>query len=388
MKHIFSLPLLCTLLVCCTTMDQMEPIPYKVFKYEVADFSSFSKLELNDMTLSDYDYLFFFLDKSITFCMAAIEYTTIDPFGNPIQASGLVYHPLNRQSKGVIEVMPMAHLETNGPSEDFLAVEGLPIFQGYTVIIPDLLGFGVSRGTRPPFLMRENTGRVTYDMRRAAAQYLWDQFQYQLPSETIIGGYSLGGSAALAVQKYYETYHSNSVKIKEVFAGGGAFDLPAAFEAFAKTGYSNFSAIPHTIFAFDYYYNLHLDFSQIFVADPPLNSDSWFNGVYSTDKIEKLGEDIHGYMHPDFFKPFDQQNEEMKKLHPCLVLNSVSEGWKPKAPIHIYHCYTDTYVPYECAQALVTKLRKVGGNVSFTSYLGDHLTVGYTFILRMLLYLS
>jgi len=363
-------------------MDQMESLDYRVIRYESADFSSLAKFE---PMLEDYGGLLFFVDKKLTFSVAALEYTTVDPFGNPVQASGVVFHPLNRKSKGVIDVLPFARLEKNAISEDMYVQEGLPILQAYTVIIPDLLGFGVNKGMKPPFLMADNTGRVAYDMRRAAAQYLWDRFRYRFPAETTIAGYSLGGSAALAVQKYYETHHSNTVKIKEVYAGGGAYDLPAAFAAFAQTGFTDFAAIPHAIFAFDHYYDLQLDFSKIFIIDPPLHSDSWYNGGYSSDKIEKLGTNIRGYMHEDFFKPFDQQNEEFQKLYPYLVLNSVSEGWKPKAPIYLSHANVDSYVPHECAQAALKKLRKAGGNISLIGYPGDHGVVGAHFILRLLL---
>ncbi|MCL2727255.1 MAG: hypothetical protein FWD56_02590 [Bacteroidales bacterium] len=384
MKQAFYFLLLSAFFACCTPMDRMDPIDYTVLRYEAADFSSLSKFV---PMLEDYGGMMFFLDKKLTFSVAVLEYTTVDPFGNPIQASGLVYHPLNKKSKGVIDMLPIARLDITAPSEDFFAAEGLSALVGYTLIIPDLLGFGKSDWIKPPFLLAENTGRVAFDMRRAAAQYLWDRFRYQLPAETTITGYSLGGSAALATQKYYETYHSNTVKVKEVYAGGGAYDLTAAFNAFAKTRFSDFAAIPHTIFAFDHYYDLDLDLTQIFKADPPLDRDSWYNGVYSTDKIEKIGTDIAGYMHEDFFKPFELQNGEFKKLHPFLVLNSVSEGWRPKAPIYLYHATTDTYVPRECAEAAITKLRKAGANISLISYPGDHFTVGYYFMYRLLIQL-
>ncbi|MDR2585419.1 MAG: alpha/beta fold hydrolase [Prevotellaceae bacterium] len=390
MKHfsLFFLFSLGLLLVCCTPMDQIEPLAYKLLKYESADFSSLDKFEHRGLNVSEYGDILFFVDKKITYGVAAIEYTTVDPNNNQVQASGLVYHPINKKSKGIVEMLPFANLDLEGPSDKLFTIEGLPIFRGYTVIVPDLLGFGVSNNIKAPFLMTENTGRVAYDMRRAAANYLWEQFRYQIPSETVIAGYSSGGSAALATQKYYEMYHSNTIKIKEVYAGGGAYDLPAAFAAFAKTEFSDFPAIPHTIFAFDHYYDLHLDFSQIFKDEFHLDSYNWYYGDYSTDKDEKLGTDVRAYMHDDFFKPFDQQNQELKKLHPYLLLNSVSEGWKPKAPIYLYHANDDTYVPHECAEAAVKKFRKAGANISLISYPGNHGTVAVIYLLRLLIRLT
>jgi len=227
-------------------------------------------------------------------------------------------------------------------------------------------------------------------MRRAAAQYLWDEFRYVFPAETIIMGYSLGGSAALATQKYYETYHANTVKVKEVYASSGAYNLEVAFEAFAKTGFSDYPAIPSIILAFKHYYfddrGLELDLTQIFKGDLLANYKDWYSGKYkSVEIMEMLGTDLHAYLHEDFFKPLDQQNETLKSLHPHLKENSLTEGWRPQAPIYLTHAKDDTFVPTECAEVAVKNLRRAGANISYISYPGTHNTVGYLWFIRSLL---
>jgi pimeloyl-ACP methyl ester carboxylesterase len=296
----------------------------------------------------------------------------------------MVYHPINKKSKGVIDFLPTAHLDKYGGGSDvFYAIEGMLVYFGYTVIMADLIGSGTTKDLPIPFLMAENTGRVAYDMRRAAAQYLWDEFRYQLPTETTIMGYSLGGSAALAAQKYYETHHSHTVMVKEVHSSSGTNDLPSAFAAFTQTGISDYPAIPNTIYAFDRYYDLNIDYTQIFKGALLDHYDDWLSGAYSADDLrEIMGTHLRTYMHDDFFKPFDQQNQEFKKLHPLLKENSLSEGWRPKAPIYMTHCFSDSYVPIESARETVKKLRRAGANISFMTYPGTHLTVGYLFFLR------
>jgi dienelactone hydrolase len=304
----------------------------------------------------------------------------------------LVFHPINKKSKGVIDFSPTAHMDSEGGGTDELyAIEGILILMGYTVIIPDLIGSGISKDMQVPFLMAENTGRVAYDMRRAAAQYLWDEFKHQLPAETIIMGYSLGGSAALATQKYYETRHPNTVKVKEVYASSGAYDLVVAFEAFAKAGYSDYPAIPHTILAFKHYYfdchDRELDLEQIFSGELLAKYTDWYSGKFKSMEImEMLGTDIHAYMHEDFFKPYEEQNEALKSLFPYLIENSLTNGWRPKAPIYMTHSNTDTYVPVECAEAVVKSFRRAGATVSYITYPGTHLTVGYLWFLRSILH--
>jgi len=389
MKKVFYFLIMASSFVGCTQMDMFESatIEYCVTNWESADFSSLTKF---DPMMENFESIFsIILDKTITFRVAAITYPTVDPNEEEVTASGLVYHPLNKKSKGVVVFMPMAHLNRGGgTSEELYVAEGMLALLGYTVIVPDLIGSGASKDRMVPFLMTENTGRVTYDMHRAAAQYLLDEFKYILPAETVILGYSLGGSAALATQKYYETYHSNVVKVKEVHAGGGAYDLAAAFEAYAQTGKSEYPAIPHTILAFDHYYNLNLDYHKIFSGDLLENDNylTWLHGEYDAAILKDLlGYDLHAYMHEDFFLPTHQQNEEFKKLHPLLSLNSVSEGWRPKAPIYLYHSNSDVIVPVASAKAALKKLRKAGANIALSIYPGDHYTVGYLYFIRSIL---
>ncbi|MDR2585487.1 MAG: hypothetical protein LBC84_04600, partial [Prevotellaceae bacterium] len=319
MKRLLYFLLFGAVFTRCTQMDAYLPEPVY---YRVIESMNTGKYDLGKYEdgLESFAPVVFFLDNKLIFRVTAIEYETIDPNGKPVLASGLVFHPINRKSKGVVDALPIARLGGDGASVEMYAAEGLMAMAGYTVILPDLLGFGVSKDqVIPPFLMTENTGRVAYDMRCAAAQFLWDEFRYALPAETIIMGYSLGGSAALSTQKYYETHHADKVKIKEVHAGGGAYDLPAAFAAFAKTKFSDYPAIPHTILAFNHYYDLHLDFSQIFTGRLLEVYEDWYEGEY-----DNLDNDISTYMHPDFFLPLDLQNDEFIKLQPYLIKNSVS----------------------------------------------------------------
>ena len=386
MKHALFFILISFALTSCYHMDtyQMESIDYSVLKYENADFSA---AEMFYPIAGDFLKYYPFLDKKLTFRITAISYPTVDPNGNPIEASGLVFHPLNKKSKGVIDFMPSAHIDNyGGGTDEMYAVEGLLSMFGYTIILPDLIGSGISKDSIIPFMMVENNGRVAWDMHRAAAQYLWDEFRYTLPHETIIMGYSLGGNLALSAQKYYETYQSQSVKVKEVHAGGGVYDLSAAFSAFARTGFTAYPAIPKTILAFNHYYHLGLDFSQVFTGDLLVHYEEWFSGVYKASELmDWMSTDMHAYMHPDFFKPFDQQNTELKRVQSVMKENSVSEGWRPKAPIYMTHSQDDGLSPLENAEAALKKLRKAGANVSFSTYPGNHENAGIVFFIKNIL---
>ena len=392
MKRLQLLFLFCITIVGCAPMHMdiadFDDITYTIIKEDDVDFSM---TPLFDPTLGDLSKYFFFVDKDLIFRAAAIEYETVLPDNvTKVKASGVIYHPINRKSRGVFDVMPIAHLTSGVSASDVLySIEGVLAFEGYTIIMPDLIGFGSSSNHPMTFLIAESTGRVSYDMHRAAAKYLWDRFNYLLPVETIIMGYSLGGSSALAAQKYFETHHSQTVKVKEVYASSGVYDMQVAFESFAKSGISEFVAIPNTIYALNHYYNLGLDFDNIFIGTLRDNFEKWLFGpekLKAQEMIDKLGKEIKYYMHPDFFKSWEEQKgTEFGKLHDAMIENSISRDWKPKAPITITHCVSDTYVPLENAEAAVKSFRNAGANVSFTIYPGTHNTVGYLYFLRMIL---
>ena len=388
MKYRYFLLLLSALASGCAYMDQIEYQSYSVIESSTVgydDLGAFHPL------LEEYKHFIPFLDKGLICKITFISYHSVDPNGNPVEVSGWVFHPINRKSRGVVEVLPTAHLINGGGiSAELFAVQGILITTGYTVIIPDFIGSGICSDKPIPMFLAENTGRVAYDMRRAAAKYLMDEFNFALPPQTTIMGYSLGGYSALAIQKYYETYHSNTVKVKEVYASGGPYDLLVAFEAFAKKGISEFPAIPFVFLAIKHYYfdyyGIEFDLSNVFKGELLDNYQDWFSGKYGEGTILwLLGSDIHAYMHEDFFKPLEQQNNTLQSAHPYLRENSLVQGWHPKAPIYITHSKADACVPVECAEAAVKEFRRSGVNISFTIYPGDHFSVGYLWMLRRFL---
>ncbi|HOG25499.1 MAG TPA: hypothetical protein PLM86_04855, partial [Bacteroidales bacterium] len=246
--------------------------------------------------------------------ITAISYNTIDPLGNPVVSSGIIMRPLNRKPRGVLHFLPSANIDKFGSGSDALIIfEGVLSFLGYIVIIPDLLGNGVTKDTlESPFLMADNTGRVAYDMHRAAIEYFPGITGSPLQKHISIGGYSMGGSSALALVRHIEKEQPEDIIIDRAIIGGGIYDMNVAFEEFAKTGYAQYPAAPGIFKAYDIWYGLNLDYSRIFIGPLLENMDSWLDRTHYRDQlIEWIGQDLHKYMHPDFFTP--ERNSEIKK---------------------------------------------------------------------------
>jgi pimeloyl-ACP methyl ester carboxylesterase len=348
-------------------------------------FASFGEGVTNSEKLSFVEPLASLLLKDITVSAYVITYRTVDYYGNPIVASGTVYFPNDTHIRGVVEVAPIAFIQkTSGASGRIPSTEAMQSCFGYITIIPDFIGYGVSQDIYHPFLEPEITGRVAYDMRQASREFL-RTIGYELPEKTNIAGYSLGGSMAMAMVRYYQE-HGEDVKIDKIGIGCGCYEPAAAFDAFARTGKSSYCLIPTLIYSINKYHNLNLDFSKIFTGDLLANYEEWLDRSDEHNQWfiqDRIGSDLHNYMHADFFT--EEKNEEFNKVYRILKELSHVDGWTPEKAIYLYHAEDDESVPFECALYAYEEFTKRGATISFFSGTGGH--VGYAAQMFISLYL-
>ena len=349
----------------------------------------------NSFGVSEYPHITSKLEYIISsrnFRAVVITYHTTDPFGNPVLADGTKYYPLDCAIRGVVEMSGIAHMSKDGgSSEDIPVLEALPVLAGYAVILPDMIGYGKYGNTKQmphPFMIRESLGKVAWDMRLAATEY-FRTIGYNVPRSTIIAGYSYGGGVGLAVARYYQEHHRYDVQVERVVVGGGANDLNATFRGFAQNPICTYPLLPSIIMSLDHYYNLDLDYHQIFQGPLADNYALWYDRTRNASGlISLIGEDMRNYMHPDFFKPLEERNSEFKKLQPILDLNSAVDGWVPYMPIYLYHSTEDLYVPLEAADYAYREFKKAGAFVQYKSGPGSHVDWGVETFAALLLHLA
>lgn len=316
----------------------------------------------------------------------AISYMTKDPNGNEIMASGIILRPLDRKSMGVLHFFPSAKIDkaTTG-SELMITFEGILSFFGYTVIVPDLIGYGVSSDSEYPILFADNTGQVAYDMHLAAAEY-FQSIGLPFPRKVTIGGYSMGGMGVVALHRHIEQYGTDGFVVEKSYPGGGVYDLGMAVDILTKTRYSTFLFIPYMYVAMNYWYGLNIDYSEVFI-DPLLsNMDDWLSRKYlATEMAQFLSPDMTTYMHPDMFTP--ERNTSLNKVDSCLRLHSVIEGWAPRAPMTIIHTVNDNMAPYEIAEKMYNNFLEKGGNVNLIKADDNHFDSGIAYYITMMLYM-
>ncbi|MFA7181518.1 MAG: hypothetical protein WC079_01110 [Bacteroidales bacterium] len=379
---------------CERDFDCIDALPEGYF-VEVIDRKEFGLADIMRLTRQDFPELDFdkleeirdLFDFDLRVEVTAIAYNTVDPSGNPVTASGIIVRPLDMESRGVIHVPPTTPLSNlEGGSDLLIITEGVFAFIGYTVIIPDLIGSGTTKEVPQPFLFMDNTGRVCYDMHLAAMEYCRKFTDHPLPAETIIFGYSGGATGAISLLRHIGWQSDPPIKVKEVFAGGGVYDLCNTYNHFKKSGYAEYPLAPLLITSFDYWYKLNLDYTRIFRGDLLYNMENWLDRTRNAEQMRMLiNPDLHNYMHPDFFS--SQSNAEYAKIESILPLHSFLQGWSPRVKIMLGHAKDDLSVPVTESEALYNYLKNKT-NVSLSYGSGGHYDYGIQFFVSAILYLS
>ncbi|MDR1880888.1 MAG: lipase family protein [Tannerellaceae bacterium] len=389
------------LLAGCSDGGETPPIPESPFTYfiSVSDSAQYTAEEFAAKTVGT-SYPVTFPENGADIRVDILHYTTVDPTGQPVVASGIVAYPLpdaNREAQPVAaaDVLLAEHYtiaaNREAPSETMCIMESAAALFGYVVMTPDYLGFGVSRELPHPYLHAKSTARASIDFLFAAREY-FETKAYPLKEEIYIAGYSQGGAAALAVQQMAEEEYPDDVHIVKVIAGGGPYDLTAIVDELRATGEmtrpSMLAMIP---IGLDYGDNLHLDYNNVFTGALLSNYNEWIiSKNYTTDEIDdRIGMGaINRYLHADFFAPAETTNSEFRKLNESLVRNSLID-WTPRAPIVLVHGTSDELAPFYCAQNALNSFRERGCDVTLIPVPGQtHYGSATLYALQLILNLN
>lgn len=323
-------------------------------------------------------------DKQIR--VDAIRYRSKDPAGNPLEVSGIISYPADGEFKGVA-VGQHFTIGSNreAPSSCMATIESALSLFGYIVIIPDYIGFGSSANLPQTYIHAESIGRNTADMVFAAREYFFT-LGYTMDKELDVIGYSQGGYAALAFMKTAEQQYAGKINIRRVFAGGGPYVPDSMFDTFMEMDVmDNVATVPLTVIGLDYGDALHLDYTKIFLEPLLSNYQEWcvsknytlgqINSLLGTNRLTDL-------LHPDFFTP--ERNDEINKLKASLAANNLI-GWKPKAPLLLFHGTKDMTVPFANAQIAYDTFNAAGCPVELRTASAGHEEAAISFYTYILL---
>lgn len=325
-------------------------------------------------------------DAGQTVSMPCI-YESVDQNGNPVTLSGKIYFPKQGLPKRfVIQTHYSILANKECPSECDMP-DAVLRDKGYALVMPDYLGYGITKDRRHPYLHYRLTARNTVDLYLAAAAFLDKLNRTPENDSLVIVGYSQGGQTSIATLMLLETEYPE-IPVKQCFAGSGPYDVARTYDISIRNNKSGLIfAIPMLIMGTSWAYNLDLDPLYFMNTKTVTRAEKYvFSKEHTASEVVLmsrmgLSKKVSNYMTP---YGMDKTKPETARLYEGLKRSSivhVSEtdtvfcDWTPKAPIYILHSRQDTCVPFENAESLQLMFESRGvTNVEYDfGNFGDHL---------------
>ena len=313
-------------------------------------------------------------------------YPSTDLNWEPIILSGKVMLPRGRKPKRLILVSHYTVCSNTEVPSNCFSLEGVLVKLGYGLILPDYMGYGVTRDLVHPYLVMDLTARNVLDMYLAVRPWLKAVGMEPEQPELMLMGYSQGGANTMAVEHLIETeYWSDDdpqqVKIHRVFAGGGPYDVKATYERFVNTDTASYPvAVPLVLQGMIKGNNLNINMTDLMQPWLYEHLDEWINSKrFTSAQINKLiGTRVTHEILTE--KGMDQTSWEVSELQKSMVANSITSfNWIPEAPVYILHSMDDETVPF--ANAANAKAKWKYSNITYNfGHYGGHVPTCLRFI--------
>lgn len=313
-------------------------------------------------------------------------YPSVDGNWDSIRLSGKVMLPKEGKPKRMVLVSHYTvGSNAEAPSNCF-SLEGILVQQGYGLIIPDYLGYGITSHMVHPYLVMDLTARNVVDMYLAVRPWLEAVGRAPENPEIILMGYSQGGANTMAVQhliemEYAYDTHPQRIDIHRVFAGGGPYDVKATYERFVITDTADYPvAVPLVVQGMILGNKLQIQMSDMMQGWLCEKMDPWINSKkYCTSQLNAMiGTKVsHELLTKE---AMDQKSDKVAELYKAMNANSIiSYNWQPNAPVYMMHSMDDETVPYANAAHAKNKWNYANITYNFGHY-GGHVKTCLRFI--------
>ncbi|MCB9316286.1 MAG: T9SS type A sorting domain-containing protein [Lewinellaceae bacterium] len=290
-----------------------------------------------------------------------ITYTTTGLQGQPDTVSGLIVVPNDASmvfprlvyqhgTSGSKLDVPSFNVLTNGEGVIGLLFAGL----GFTTLMPDYLGLGISDGVHP-YVHAATEASVATDM-LAVLPTFNNQYGVHTNEQLFITGYSQGGHAAMALHREVETNLSANYTVTAAAHLSGPYSISGVMRdlILSEDVYYYPAYLPNTIISYQAAYgNLYTQLSDIFVEPYATKIGQFYNGTISLNQLNSQLISLlianEGASKPiRMFQPAVVQDVTTNPDHPFNVALRANDvyAWAPEAPTRIFYCKADDQVPY------------------------------------------
>ncbi len=283
--------------------------------------------------------------------------------GQEMKASGLMVLPLNLTSAAPIL---SAHHGTTfdqkyAPSNFQLSsLTGFEAFgaAGYLTLVPDFIGYGVSRQVLHPYYDMKHSGTAVVDMIKAGKSF-FRKNNIKASDKLFLAGYSEGGYVTLAAQKELEEHPEHGLTVTASGAGAGGYDLEGMLgRVVSGKPYDYPANLAFILQAYNQTYGWNRPLTHFFREPNATRIQELIDGTRTSGSINSaLDKDPAKLFNPTFLAALKGDGEQALKQ--ALKRNSL-KNWEPKSPTRLYHGTADTMVPFENSQVTVDAMKAAG----------------------------
>ena len=290
----------------------------------------------------------FELSTEYSAIMYAVQYETIDQFGEYTIASGMIAFPDNpNQAYPLVSFQHGTQIRrASAPSMNGLNVlSQAMVTAGYIYMEPDYLGLGVSEIFHP-YHLKDVTASSVIDMVRATKQFCNQSDFIQYNSQLFLAGYSEGGYATMAVVKEIEENLSSEFDVTMSFPMAGAYDLSGVMVELmlSEEAYADPFYLPFFVLSYIEKYSLGA-LEDFFLPEYSSILPELFSGEHSGGYINSFLPDIPIHiMKPEVIEEFS--SDENYPFRIALEENNLYD-WTPQNPMYLFHGIIDERVPHE-----------------------------------------
>lgn len=310
-----------------------------------------------------------------------VAYWSQTPQGDSLLVSGRVYLPKNRVLKGIVVANHYTMTSDMEVPSNMVSIESLFTMKGYAVIMPDYVGYGLSRDKLHPYLHWRNAAQTAVDLLNSMPELL-DYYGYSYPNDVVVTGYSQGGAVALGVARMIEENYNQEGdwSVRKLYAGAGPYDPASTYHFSLERNEMGIpAAIPLIVMGLSDAYDLGFKLDDFF-RDPLLsNYKEWIvSKEYTVGQINHLmGSTIMSELMTEDALDLDSPQADM--LYNVLLWNS-NVGYDLQAPAYFLHSLDDEVVPLLNSTNLEREMPDKEEKKFDFGYYGSHMEASVPFV--------
>ena len=316
-----------------------------------------------------------------------VAYWSSTPQGDSLLVSGRVYLPKQRYLNGIVIANHYTMTSNAEAPSNMLSMESVFAMKGYAVIMPDYVGYGLSRDEIHPYLHWRSAAQTAVDLLNCMPN-LFAHYGYSYPIDVVIAGYSQGGAVALGVARMLEEMQNGMAKsdgainwtIRKLYAGAGPYDPAATYLYSVERDTMGIPvAIPLIVMGLSDAYDMGFELEDFFLEPLLSNYEDWvLSKEYTVSQINQLmGSTVMTELMTSEALDLDHPLAEM--LYEMLLWNS-NVGYDLQCPAYFLHSVEDEVVPIINSENLMAKMPD-DSRISYDmGYYGSHMAASVPFV--------